>query len=153
MLAVLTRSTCPLGTGYCATKCPSRKITITSQFTHSVECSKVWKKHSFPPSSVVWDDFGGAMHPPYLAGCTISSSGAAQWTSWRRGWASSCSGGPVNFCRVIWVSNHEQSEQLCQSVSLPELHGNAESSATMVHQTLPRKILFCRGQKKKIWAV
>lgn len=32
------------------------------------------------------------------------------------GWASSCSGGPVNICRIIWVSNHEQGKQLCQRV-------------------------------------
>lgn len=153
MSALLTRSTCHLGTVYCATKCPSRRINITCLFTHSVKCSKTKEKHSLPLRSVLWEHSGGAMHPPYLAGCTICSSGAAQWTSWRCGWVSSCSGGPVNVCRIIWLSNHEQSEQLHQSVSLPESHGNAKSSATTAHQTPPRKILFTESKEKKISAV
>lgn len=123
-------------------------------FICSVKRSKAWKICSFPLSFVLWDHFGDPVHSPYLVGCTISSSGTAQWISWRCGWASSSSKGPDNVCRIIWLSNGDQSEQLHQRVTLPELHENAKVSTTLVHQILPRKIMFAgsKRNKKTIWA-
>lgn len=86
--------------------------------------------------------------PTCLAGCAISSLDAAQWTSWIYGWASFSSGSADNICRAIWVSNSEQGEQLCWNVSLPESHGNAKSSATIVNQTLLEKSFLHRKKPK-----